>query len=109
MLRFILGFLHFITLHNVKPIQNILLFAVTIVVFIYICSIGMRNLFRYNKYQRSYEDTVTELNSEQEKYQAFKQTLADMKSLDYWELQGKERLGFVNKGEVVYVVSPTNP
>jgi cell division protein FtsB len=96
-------------LQNIKPFQNILLFGVTIVIFVYICSIGMRNIFRYNKFKRSYDETVFELNIEQKKYQKFKQILADMKSLDYWELQGKKRLGFVKNDEIVYVISPKDP
>jgi len=43
--------------------------------------------------------------SEQNRFQRLNQQIESMNFLEYWELQGKRRLGFVKKDEVVYIVS----
>lgn len=50
-----------------------------------------------------------DLVSEQDRFHSLKQQIAAMNSLSYWELQGKRQLGFVKKGEEVYMISSKTP
>ena len=77
-------------------------FCFTLVVFLYVCCIGIKNVFRYNTYKSAHVLKENELEAVRQKNTQLKQDLLDMESEHYWELQVKERLGWVKSGEVEY-------
>jgi len=94
---------------KIRPIQRFLFFSATALIFVYICSIGIRNVFRYNNFKQAYEQTASDLKYEQELHQLYKQEISEMNSQEYWELKARDRLGFIKKNEKVYIVTEKNP
>ncbi|MFC1751856.1 septum formation initiator family protein [Thermoproteota archaeon] len=87
-------------------IFNTIFFFITVGLCIYICCIGIKNVFRYNKFQLEYHALAKELEVEKQKNLAYIKTLAAMKHPDYWEILAKKRFGYVKKGEVMFLVAP---
>ncbi len=72
----------------------------------YVIYIGVINLFRYNSFKMEYQKKMVTYNEALQKNRDYKLALAGMKTQDYWELQAKERLGYVKSGEVLYRIVP---
>mgnify|MGYP003330267889 CR=1 FL=1 len=85
-----------------RPFKSLLLFAVSIILFVYVCGIGVKNVFRYNKLRLDYARNLTALENEKQLNRKYKNQLTRMKSPRYWELAAKRDLGYVRKGEQVY-------
>ena len=73
-----------------------------VVVFAYVSSIGLRNLFRYNSFKLELEQKLVEQELLQQEHDYYLQSLALMDSDRYWELQAKKMLGYVKNGEHIY-------
>ena len=78
-----------------------LLFFVTLFLFLYMGYIGLKNVFRYNKFKIDYVSMQETYAEEQKINLDYKHQLASMQSPDYWELQAKAKLGLVCSGERV--------
>jgi cell division protein FtsB len=63
--------------------------------------IGLKNLFRYNKFKIEYARLQEDYEDEQKRHLDYLHQLASMQSPDYWELQAKAKLGLVCPGERV--------
>lgn len=83
---------------------NIALFVVSVLLFIYVCSIGIRNYFRYNGFKLEQLALQEELIKERRRNLDYKHQLLAMEKPEYWELQAKNKLGFVKKGEKVFKI-----
>ncbi|NDC82074.1 septum formation initiator family protein [bacterium] len=85
---------------------NQIFFTVTACLFFYICGIGINNIFRYNAFRRELDEQERILLLENHANQLYKRQLSQLDTPGFWELQAKNRLGYVNPGEVVYKVIP---
>ena len=75
-----------------------------VVFLVYICTLGIKNIIRYNVYVKLHHswsdkqarllDDVFLLRNEKER----------LTRPHYWEVLSKQRLGYVKKGETVYKV-----
>ncbi len=72
----------------------------------YICSIGIRNVFRYNMFKLQYAALCRDYMLEQEKRAVLNQQLLEITTSEFWELEAKSKLGYVNEGERVYIFIP---
>ena len=71
----------------------------SIIVFVYICCIGIKNVFRYNGLKQHYAALKIETTKSEQFNQKLKHNLAAMENPSYWELDAKQRLGYVYKHE----------
>jgi cell division protein FtsB len=90
-------------LHNNKIVHTLLL-AVTTVLFLYFFIIGIKNVFRYNKFEIEHEILSAQFQKEVLLNNWYKQELVMMKNPSYWELLAKNRLSYVNKREHIYKI-----
>ena len=72
------------------------------------CSIGIRNVFRYNAFKFEYLDALSKYDSELKKKEWFEFQISAQDRESYWEEKAKMELGYVKNGEVVYKVRATN-
>ena len=88
------------------PNQRLITFLFLLVGFFifYLGSIGIKNIFRYNKFQLETQSLATELHKETAIQTEYKRELAAMCRPEYWQQLAQKRLGLVNKGEVVYKI-----
>ena len=81
---------------------------ITFCLFVYVCSLGIKNIIRYNGFKLQYADLVSELKKETRLNRTYKNQLLDMKTKTYWETKAREKLGYVKPGETVYkLISPS--
>lgn len=85
---------------------NRLFFVITISLFVYICGIGINNIFRYNAFRSELAEQQRVLMLENRSNQLYKRQLSQLEAPGFWEYQAKIRLGYVLPGEVVYKVIP---
>jgi hypothetical protein len=85
-----------------KPLFSFSLFIVTITLLIYVTSIGIKNFFRYNRFKSEYNTVLVNLNEEKSRQRLFNTELAQFSSNDYWELEIRQKLHYVQQGEEVY-------
>ena len=74
----------------------------TIALFCYVCTIGIKNFFRYNAFKAEYNSLLTSLEKETRLKEYYENYLVNMQKTEFWELVAKKHLGFIKKGEVVY-------
>ena len=78
-------------------------------VFIYVVSIGIKNLIRYNAFKFEQKGLIKSLEKEQKIHQDWTDRFDKTHSDEFWELEAKRRLGFTKQGEVVYkLINPSN-
>ncbi|MCP4050925.1 MAG: septum formation initiator family protein [bacterium] len=87
-----------------KRLINIFSFLVTLIFFCYICSIGIKNIFRYNKFKLEYSDLTTEYLKELHLNEVYNKQLSSLNNDFYWEALAKKQLNYIKKDEVVYKV-----
>lgn len=83
------------------------LFVLVGILTIYLAGIGIKNIFRYNRFQLEAQSLVAELQKETIHQTAYKQELEAMRQPEYWQQLAQKRLGLVNKGEAVYKIITT--
>lgn len=87
---------------------RVFIFSVTVLLFFYIFSLGIRNIFRYNAFKLERTELVSRRNSLLQQQRVLVRQLYETGSPDFWEFQAKLNLGYVNSGEHVYVFLPSN-
>ena len=92
---------------SVKNVRRVGLLVLTFLLLVYVCSIGIRNIFRYNTFRLDYLSAVSVLEYEKKRQQQFQQQLKQMEHNHYWELRAKQ-LGFRSKNEYVYKLNPVD-
>ncbi len=88
--------------HVKKRVVHIGFFTMTVIILIYIFYIGIKNILRYNAFKQELSNAFLQLEEEYRLNRLYKRQLADIDKPEFWEIQAKEQLGFVKKGEVVY-------
>jgi cell division protein FtsB len=78
---------------------------VTLLLFIYVCSLGIKNIIRYNGHNLQYEQSLADLKKETRLNRSYKNTLSAMKENAFWELKARQDLGYAKPGEVVYRIT----
>ena len=86
--------------------KNISFFFVTLVLVVYVCCIGIKNIFRYNKFKLEAQENERVLKHLTFQQDAYNKKLLSIENEGTWELLAKTRLGYVKKGEVVYRFLP---
>ena len=76
-------------------------FFFTLFLLGYTTYIGLKNVFRYNKFKAEYATVQLAYEDQVRLNKTYKRQLASMQTTDYWELQAKKQLGYVNHGEQV--------
>ena len=71
----------------------------SVFVLVYICTIGIKNIVRYNGFSLEYNNLVLEYEQVKEKQRRFKFILGSIQKDGHIELLAKERLGYVKKNE----------
>lgn len=74
----------------------------TVGLMVYVSCIGIRNIFRYNRFKINYEVSAQALNTQLRLNSEYKQRLASMSHYSFWELEAKKQLGLINKNEILY-------
>ena len=69
--------------------------------------IAVKNIRRYNAFKWEYKSAQESLTEELWLNKKYHRQLAEINTADFWELEAKEQLGYVRKGEVVYKLLPT--
>ena len=90
---------------SVTRVRKVGLLLLTFLLLVYVCSIGIRNVFRYNTFRLDYLEAVSVLKYEQQRNQQFYHQLEQMEHTNYWELRAKQ-LGYRSKNEIVYKLNP---
>lgn len=86
----------------IKILPAFSLFFITIIILIYVTSIGIKNFFRYNIFKSEYKAVLTDLNQEKIRNTSLKTEQNQMKLEDYWELEIRKKLNNIKAGEEVY-------
>ncbi|MFC1770597.1 septum formation initiator family protein [Candidatus Margulisiibacteriota bacterium] len=74
----------------------------SILLLFYISSIGIKNIFRYNSFNKDYLSLSSNLKKETSTNKLLNQNMKALNDIDFWEVSAKKRLGFIKKGEAVY-------
>jgi hypothetical protein len=85
-----------------SSILQVILFSFLLIVFLYVDYLGLRNLFRYNSYKKELFNKRKQLDEIMVINQNYKHKLLDMQTDEYWILEIKKNLGFIQKDEIVY-------
>ncbi|MBG90949.1 MAG: hypothetical protein CL521_03935 [Actinobacteria bacterium] len=86
-----------------KSFRHTVLFLVLLGVLLNVLCIGIRNVFRYNKFRSEYDQSVRQLQVASKLNQQYKRQLLQFQDNSYWELEAKRRLNYVKPGEAVYI------
>jgi cell division protein FtsB len=89
-----------------KAVGHILLLGFTLILMGYVCYIGLKNIFRYNAFMLEYKNVTAQVEEEARRNLIIKRQLLKMRDADYWEVQAKQQLGYINEGETVYNLYP---
>ena len=73
---------------------------------VYVCCIGIKNIFRYNKFKLEAEQSRLQLEKLTLQRELYQKELQSMQDDQYWEFLAKKRLGYVKPGEIVYKIVP---
>lgn len=87
---------------------HLILFGGTMILLFYVCSIGIRNVFRYNAFKFEYLDALNHYENEQKKKEWYEFQISAQSKESYWEEKAKVELGYVKNGEVVYKLHTAN-
>ena len=68
---------------------------------IYTTYIGLKNVFRYNKFKIECTALQEQYEAEVQLNTSYKQQQQAMQVPGYWEVKAKKQLGFINPGERV--------
>ncbi len=93
---------------RIHPLVHAAIFSVSILILIYMCAIGINNIFRYNAFYSEYDALNRTLLTETRINQSYKRQLSQLDNPELWEFQAKLRLGYVKDGEVVYKLIPAD-
>lgn len=85
-----------------KKVVTISFLGMTVLLFVYVCYIGVKNILLYNAFKAEYKTALVQYEEEVHLNNRYKESMQEMQGPDYWELQAKQQLGYVKKGEVVY-------
>ncbi len=88
-----------------QSIQGIVFLTILSIIFIYVCGIGVKNLFRYNMFLSEYKELEKSFYETQVLNQQLKQRLLQIEDVSFLEMQIKKKLGYVHDGEIVYYLS----
>ena len=72
------------------------------ILIVYVFCIGIKNIFRYNRYRVEYNSLMDEYRFETLKHDDYRQKVEEMKTTPFWEFHARKRLNYVYSGEVVY-------
>jgi len=74
----------------------------TAIAFVYVCVIGIENIFRYNDFKTRLAIATTSLEKEKLKAKTLNETTVESRSPLFWEELARTQLGFTKPDEVVY-------
>ena len=82
--------------------RNLVFVSSLFCLFFYVCSIGIKNIYRYNVFLNEYKTLQKDYHLVQKRNQLLKQQLVQIEDMDYLEEEIKKKLGYIHEGEVVY-------
>lgn len=88
----------------IASFRLVLLNVITLFLFIYICCIGIKNVFRYNVLSREYKVMSNKLIKQQKIYQLLSREVSLSKVSSHWHFLAKKELGYIHPNESVYFV-----
>ncbi|MFC1617305.1 septum formation initiator family protein [Candidatus Margulisiibacteriota bacterium] len=74
----------------------------TFLIVIYVTSIGIKNIFRYNVFKFEYNQLIREWQTEKKNNFQMQKQISDMNFHSYWDFEIRKKLGYISKGEKVY-------
>ena len=77
-------------------------FGFSLIIFIYICCIGIKNVFRYNKFNAEHKMLINELDQQKKLNDQYQKEMLALKDKSYLELIVKQKLFLVKPGEKMY-------
>ena len=80
----------------------IILNIVTLSLLIYICYIGIKNIFRYNVLTREYKIMSNNLIEQKNMYNIINHNISLSTKPWYWHYLAKKELGYVHKYETIF-------
>ena len=81
---------------------NIFLCGILVVGLVYSTCIGLRNVFRYNTFKKEVVMKQSALAELHYTNQYYKRLVSSIKSDSFWIVEAKQKLGYSQKGEIVY-------
>ena len=77
-------------------------FGLSFISLIYICCIGIKNVFRYNRFSAVHKSLLSQMENQQQLNYQYKKEILALKNERYLELIAKEKLQLILPGEKVY-------
>ncbi len=88
---------------NKAFLSRFFLLGTTGILLVYVSCIGIRNIFRYNRFKIDHDHAIEQLDFARKKNEHLHRQLKQLDDKAYWRLKAKE-IGFIAKGDVVYKV-----
>lgn len=85
-----------------KKVVTLSFLGMTTILFLYVCYIGIKNILTYNAFKSECKIQAANYQQELILNRSYREKLNHIQDPDYWELQAKEQLGYIKKGEVIY-------
>ena len=76
--------------------------GLTIFLIAYTTLLCLRNLIRLNTNKKGYSQLTKELKMQEQLYQQNQEKMALIKTNEFWVLEAKKKLGYIQAGEHVY-------
>tara|TARA_B100000427_G_scaffold139153_1_gene115717 strand:+ start:8884 stop:9201 length:318 start_codon:yes stop_codon:yes gene_type:complete len=92
-------FLHF---RHKGSLKTFIIALGVLILFIYTSSISLRNLLRYNMFKKELIDSQRILDKQQLINKQYQEKIALMLTDDYWMLEAKKKLGYIQSDEYIY-------
>jgi cell division protein FtsB len=86
----------------VKPLVHTVFFGLACFFFVYTASIGIKSVFRYNSFKLDFQKNKARYEAVLARNAQLKLDVQKLCDNEYWEMQARQRFGYVKKGEIVY-------
>ena len=87
-----------------KQLTHAAFFVLTVFLFLYVCYIGIENIFRYNGFKIECQAVEDQFKREQQLKQFHMAMVRSVNDPEFWEMEAKSKLGMILPGEQVFRV-----
>ena len=92
----------FLHLRRKGSIKTFIISLAVLIFFVYSSGISLRNLLRYNMFKQELIESEMSLNEQEEINRRYNEEIVLMETDDYWMLEAKKKLGYIQAGEYIY-------
>ena len=84
------------------PVANGVFFVLSLLLFLYVCGISVKNIFRYNTFKMEHRELSAVVNKERRTHERLQIQILRLGTSDFWEIEARQRLGMTRPGEKIY-------